>query len=557
MNLNKYLYFFIPKLLIIKDVRLGLANRLLQVGIITFMIFSLIYFQQYYKLETPDGYLTSFWAESNNMYEAQRRYTNSTTSIETTNDEFFYCDNTSINYIYAIPYWLYTNISCINLPYAEMYQKDEKEIFFMTMFTENKVNLENCDNLNNHTFLNDDNTTLDCYIKDRLDGNCLCQNFKNYFSIGAEDMKLVFDYKIKTNYIKAGNFEDIEDNTIGVQTNIYDKNMNLYKKIDRNNHISLNVNEWLDLAHTNLNTVNHGVDKSIITNETINTTYPLKRITGIDLILHIDCSNLIRITNMEYNDILCKIHPIINEGWSSMGSKINYFKYPNLLENDTYTVYFDRYRYGIKFKFLITGIIGNFNIFLLLNAIISLIVLSGTATTIIILIISNFLGGYTKKINNARISTSKKLQKNSIVSYMHNLLHKENKNSKDDEEFENQIRIARKTYYSSDNTSDNTSENSIKSDKSEEEDKTKLEGIPVQKLNIKKIRKRKNINKKLDSIDENVIGETYEDTNIIPCEEEEEDQDINENLKKNDQELFDENNKVEIYIDGNFIEATV
>ena len=107
MNLNKYLYFFIPKLLIIKDVRLGLANRLLQVGIITFMIFSLIYFQQYYKLETPDGYLTSFWAESNNMYEAQRRYTNTTTSIETTNDEFFYCDNTSINYIYSIPYWLY------------------------------------------------------------------------------------------------------------------------------------------------------------------------------------------------------------------------------------------------------------------------------------------------------------------------------------------------------------------------------------------------------------------------------------------------------------------
>jgi len=50
-----------------------------------------------------------------------------------------------------------------------------------------------------------------------------------------------------------------------------------------------------------------------------------------------------------------------------------------------------------------------------------------------------------------------------------------------------------------------------------------------------------------------VIGETYEDTNIIPCEEE----DINENLEKNDQELFDENNKVEIYIDGNFIEATV
>ena len=91
MNLNKYLYFFIPKLLIIKDVRLGLANRFLQVGIITFMIFSLIYFQQYYKLETPDGYLTSFWAESNNMYEAQRRYTNSTTSIETTNNEFFYC----------------------------------------------------------------------------------------------------------------------------------------------------------------------------------------------------------------------------------------------------------------------------------------------------------------------------------------------------------------------------------------------------------------------------------------------------------------------------------
>lgn len=547
MNLNKYLYFFIPKLLIIKDVRLGLANRFLQVGIITFMIFSLIYFQQYYKLETPDGYLTSIWAESNNMYEVQRRYANSTVNTETINQEFFYCDNTSINYIYAIPYWLYTNISCINLPYAEMYQKDEREIFFMTMFTENKINLENCNDLHNHTFLNDDNTTLDCYIKDKLDGNCLCQNFKNYFSIGAEEMKLVFDYKIKTNYIKAGNFEDIEDNTIGVQTNIYDKNMNFYKKIDRNNHISLNVNEWLDLSHTDLNTVNHGVDKSIITNETINATYPLKRISGIDLILHIDCSNLIRFTNMEYGDILCKIHPIVNEGWSSMGSKINYVKYPDLLGNDTYTVYYDRYRYGVKFKFLITGIIGNFSEFLLLNSIISLIVLSGTATTIIILIISNFLGGYTKKINDARISSSRKLQKNSIVSYMHNLLHKENKNSKDDEEFENQIKIARQTYYSSDNTSDNTSEDSIKF---VNKDTTSLEGIPVQKLDLKKIRKRKSLKKKLDSINENVSEEKKKDSDIILCED-----DVIKNF--DDQTLIDENNKVEIYVDGNFIETTV
>ena len=103
------------------------------------------------------------------------------------------------------------------------------------------------------------------------------------------------------------------------------------------------------------------------------------------------------------------IYPQVNEGWASKGSSIFYIDYPDVNQEYIQSVFKDRYRYGIKFKFYITGKIGQYNFNNMMDAIISGVVLFGTGATIIILIISNFCCSYTKKIMDESNESSHKI----------------------------------------------------------------------------------------------------------------------------------------------------
>ena len=74
MDVSKLFYFSIPKILVVKDFRLGILNRLLQVAVFSYMFVNIFYYENYYENEKPNGYITSFWAETNQMYQAQRNY---------------------------------------------------------------------------------------------------------------------------------------------------------------------------------------------------------------------------------------------------------------------------------------------------------------------------------------------------------------------------------------------------------------------------------------------------------------------------------------------------
>ena len=435
MNFNRLFYFTIPKILIIKDVRLGLMNRCLQLCVFIYMFVNIFYYENYYKNEKPNGYVTSFWAETSNMYQAQRNYSHyidNNISLSTT--EYPHCQNPEYNYIYDLPYWDLSNVTCINIPYSEAYQKTEEELFFMTYFTENHIHIYDCDHPEYHHLFNSSLTHYEnisvetpntdgfrnimdgnsmgnysCQVRDTLDGNCLCQNYQNFFTIGIEHMALVFDYKYFTTFQKGGNFEDKTSQS--VITEIYDIDNHLFKTIPKNTNIKLSIQECLTLTHTDLSDYNTATSKSQLLNSVVNeSNYPHNRITGLDIVIKIDCSNHKIETGLDYNVTLCRIFPMVNEGWSSKGSKITYIKYPNLYDDYVESIYVDRYRYGIKFKFMFTGTIGDFDYFNLLNSIISAIVLFGSVATIIVLVSSNFLCHYTEKIVNESRSDSKTIR---------------------------------------------------------------------------------------------------------------------------------------------------
>lgn len=467
MDINKLFYFSIPKILIVKDLRLGILNRFLQLAVFSYMFVNIFHYENYYENEKPNGYITSFWAETNKMYEAQRNYSHyidSNTSLSIT--EYSHCQNKSYNYIYSLPYWDLSNISCINVPYSEAYQKTEEELFFMTYFTENHIHIYDCNdpryhslfqqyqntslddfsgdssyNDNNlHDMLHDDYlnmnfTTIDmnCQIKDTLDGNCLCQNYKNYFIVGIESMNMVFDYKYFTSFEKGGNFEDHTSQS--VITELYDVNNNIYKTYQYNQNIALTIQEYLNLVNIDLSNYNTGTSKSVIYPNIVNVSnYPHYRITGIDIIMKIDCSNQKIETELDYGTTVCRIFPMVNEGWSSKGSKITYIKYPNLNDKFIDSIYVDRYRYGIKFKFLFTGTIGNFDYFNLINTIVSAIVLFGSVSSIIVIVSSNLLCSYTDKIINESRTESKTISFQDLKLCCQNNKNENDKNENDKNE---------------------------------------------------------------------------------------------------------------------------
>ena len=255
------------------------------------------------------------------MYNSQRNYSyylDNNISISET--EFSYCQNPEYNYIYSLPYWDLSNVSCINVPYSEAYQKTEEELFFMTFFTENQIHIYDCDDPSYHSVLNnyqnlsidnvfsgDENIDIDmlhnnyldmnfskkvmnCQIRDKLDGNCLCQNYKNYFTVGVESMKMIFDYKYFTSFEKGGNFEDHTSQS--VITELYDVNNNIYKIYQHNENIVLTIQEYLNIVNLNLTNLNTGTAKSETYPGIVDiSNYPHYRTTGIDIIINVDCSN--------------------------------------------------------------------------------------------------------------------------------------------------------------------------------------------------------------------------------------------------------------------------
>lgn len=452
MDISKLFYFSIPKILVVKDFRLGILNRTLQLAVFSYMFVNIFHYENYYENEKPNGYITSFWAETNDMYNSQRNYSyylDNNISISTT--EFSHCQNPEYNYIYSLPYWDLSNVSCINVPYSEAYQKTEEELFFMTFFTENQIHIYDCDDptyhyaLNNYqnisiddVFSGDDNIdmlhnnyldmnfskhVMNCQIRDTLDGNCLCQNYKNYFTVGVESMKMIFDYKYFTSFEKGGNFEDHTSQS--VITELYDVDNNIYKIFQYNENIALTIQEYLNIVNINLTNLNTGTAKSETYPGIVNVSnYPHYRTTGIDIIIKVDCSNQKIETNQQFGITVCRIYPMVNEGWSSKGSKITYIKYPNLNDDFIDSIYVDRYRYGIKFKFLFTGTIGNFDYFNLINTIVSAIVLFGSVSSIIVIVSSNFLCSYTDKIINESRTESRTIEFKDLTKCCCNLFNK-------------------------------------------------------------------------------------------------------------------------------------
>ena len=98
-----------------------------------------------------------------------------------------------------------------------------------------------------------------------------------------------------------------------------------------------------------------------------------------------------------YTKSTCEIILQGNPGWASKGSSVSYTDHPNISDPDDEYSYYDRYKYGIKFKFVVSGMMGEFNTNNLVNHLTSGIVLSNMSTMIVSLVILYSATAYGKK----------------------------------------------------------------------------------------------------------------------------------------------------------------
>lgn len=393
-----YTYFTTNKLLTLKDPKIGLINKGIQTLILSWVIFDLTFNELYLKTEIPSGY-TTFWAENGNLTRIQE---------ENQFDDFGFCDNTSYNYAYDKDYWLYTNISCVKLPYSEMYQKGENEFFFTTHFTENVINCTKNNEIN----------------------DCQRSYNKDYFTVGTEGMLLGFDHFYTTTFEEGSNLPSIVKS--GIDTFIKDERGNELAFFPAGNTIMMNVSKWLELTDISLDSYNDGTQPSLSHPYVPHNNPALFRLSGLEIIIKVNFHNMKSISG--YETTTSEINLQANSGWSSKGSKVTYMVYPNISQtNNTYS-YIDRYRYGIKFKFVISGIMGDFNVNNLVTHLTSGIVLlglSGTILSTLIVFSKTKYGNYFKKLKytQKRNPRSKKNKENVKIQVTNQQIKNRKKNT--------------------------------------------------------------------------------------------------------------------------------
>ena len=367
MKFNSLFYFTTPKLVTLSDVRVGGLNKFFQTCILAFILYDLCFNELYLKTETPSGY-TTFWTETGNL-----------TNIQQNNiSQFSYCNNKSYDYAYDEDIWVYRDIDCIKLPYSEMYHKGESEFFFLTHFTEYHTKVKTCHN----------------------DLKCIDRTNKDYFTIGTEGMILAFDHFYTTTFEEGSN---LGVDNIPIDTIIKDQNDNVLKQFKAGETIKLELSEWLKLSDIDLDSYNEGTPISYNHSLIENPSLPYQRLSGVEIIIKVNYYNMRSISGYETSTCEIKLYP--NSGWASKGSSVTYINYPNISDpNDKY-YYVDRYKYGIKFKFIISGMMGVFNINNVMNHLVSGLVLINTSAVIVSIFVIYFLGKFGEKFRKMKYSS--------------------------------------------------------------------------------------------------------------------------------------------------------
>merc|ERR1719319_43588 len=325
---------------------------------------------------TP-GADVSFWAMGNGAIAAGQRQILSGNLPD-------FCTNPMHNFNYGWG-WLYMNYTCVAPSFAEMHQKMETSIFFLTSFQETWQHMEPDTTFNASTActvagIEYDHSCSNETSKTPEDPEiCSCSWSSSYFATPVLDMQLEFQHSYQVGFESAG--------ALDMLTMVYNVDRELKYEFD-GIQPKLTVREWLNLVGVDdldiPNTDNFVSEPHPDVIPSADGTYrsPIFRITGLKIKLRLKYSNMKTKTGVAGRGTICQVYVTKAGEWNSRGSLVTYTSYPILPQDDSEQIpyssdyrFVDRYRYGVTFLFSTEGEIGSTDYGIIIQELINIVVL--------------------------------------------------------------------------------------------------------------------------------------------------------------------------------------
>jgi len=390
--------FKYPQMAVLRNKVLATTNKCLQLGILIF--FAWLFFEdEQYMMEYVPSTRGKFYAFEGNFSKWEERLLNG--------EEPSYCNNSDYNWVYPHDeYYKYTEATCVQPMFYEMFTMGEGSVFFTTYFAETTFTEMPCTNFSYEECVGNYSQTYTS--QDSLNRTCKCETISNHFTVGVEDIELVVEHEYSVNVLgmaaKSGDMTSVIRDYTGAEV-----------AIKKSEHIEYSVGQWLTWAGISLDELNTHVEDHSMEHPTVspNATYPYLRVTGLKVLLDVKYYNMKKYQKKwRGSSTIAYIEVSGVEQWQSFGSNVQYIDYPEIVrfgdddDDILYTKYMklvNRYGYGTLFTISGSGFVGEFDLMAIKTQFVDVVCLMGYIP-VMISICAMSLFGFKSQIFKGQLS---------------------------------------------------------------------------------------------------------------------------------------------------------
>mmetsp|Transcript_49329 Transcript_49329/g.128696 ORF Transcript_49329/g.128696 Transcript_49329/m.128696 type:complete len:537 (-) Transcript_49329:426-2036(-) len=370
---NHALTFKMPKVVVLQIWQLGLINRVLQVGVLIYLFWSIISERSWAYKEVPSTTVNA-WIESG---AAVSSWASTTSAI---GDTYRYCNNASFEFVYSAEF-NYSNSRCSAINAFEVATKLPGTVVLSTVYLDVSEEGWDCsagDATTRAATCLADGGTLQTFFGTQ----CTCVSRRTTYPVGTEDMMIAFDHQYFTTETMKGLSGSSQVATDGLSSTTIEFVDGRSVAFPPGNTVRLSLGDWLAAGGISLDAPNDNVGAAMNNPS----QQPYFRTTGAVILVDLEYSNVPEgqdSPELNHREVRAKIVPTVEKGWAGLAVKAPiYENLPTGPEGRKSYKTLYRYSQGVVFKFTGKGFVYQLDIPYLITTVTSSIVLLSVAATI-------------------------------------------------------------------------------------------------------------------------------------------------------------------------------
>jgi len=384
--------FTAPKVITVIDWRLGLANRLLQCGVLVYFLFAMIALHSYEEVMTPTGSVSAF-VDTASFYEYNNPDFCASINLDYV-DRF--CGIDTVGDVDNSEFWCDTGVECTYPLADETHRAGEQTVAFYTYVKDSQYTVASCESLTSANCTSDQP-----HFINQSNGRCACYGVSNQMPVGVEGLTLYASHTVEVyedSWTNVRTFLRKEGCKLRTGETEYNTHCNLADNFkgsgstSGNDVMGFTIEEILD--HVGISDLNEPNNLAMKTYPP--TVYPDQvatyRLTGVEIELRLVYGGSVSDSN---RPIFAALYVFSNGGYHNFGTDLVYGQFPG--GTDASYSYHSLYRRGIKIRFTTTGSVGRFDPIFLVVQVTSFVVLI-SVTSAIVTFMAFQLFGYKSKV---------------------------------------------------------------------------------------------------------------------------------------------------------------